>query len=211
MPVVAVILSNSKGQWLPTGQHQSQANGNRCIITRHDHQAALVRRASPDLSHVNGQQAVNNGPQGTHQARLGFLCSPVPRSSIPSGLSKGADSRTETEYLTHHLAECLVASFCQPRPSSLPSFRISHLTPVLGLVRLEPLAVRTQKSEATQLAPSTSLAGSYPGLIGQGLAIRKWLASGRHLKNRLLTPARQAMPVMIRPHFQPDPLTAALA
>ncbi|KAK1639950.1 hypothetical protein BDP81DRAFT_185822 [Colletotrichum phormii] len=43
------------------------------------------------------------------------------------------------------------------------------------------------------------------------LAIRIWLASGRHLKNRLLTPARQAMPVMIRPHFQPDPLTAALA
>ncbi|EXF81445.1 hypothetical protein CFIO01_13245 [Colletotrichum fioriniae PJ7] len=211
MPVVAVILSNGKGQWLPTGQHQSQANGNRCIIPRHDQQAALLRRASPGLSHVDGQQAVNNGPQGIHQARLGFLCSPVPRSSIPSGLSKGADSRTEREYLTQYLTERVVASFCQPRPSSLPSFQISHPTPVLGLVRLEPLVVRTQKSEATQLVPSTSLAGPCPGLIGQGLAIRIWLASGRHLKNRLLTPARQAMPVMIRPHFQPDPLTAALA
>ncbi|KXH66502.1 hypothetical protein CSAL01_11545 [Colletotrichum salicis] len=80
-----------------------------------------------------------------------------------------------------------------------------------GPVRLEPLAVKTQKSETIQLAPSTSLAGPCPGLVGQGLAIRIWLASGRHLKNRLLTPARQAMPVMIRPHFQPDPLTAALA
>ncbi|UQC74732.1 uncharacterized protein CLUP02_01384 [Colletotrichum lupini] len=55
---------------------------------------------------------------GTHQARLGFLCSPVPRSSIPSGLSKGADSRTETEYLTQYLAECLVASFSAGRQDS---------------------------------------------------------------------------------------------
>lgn len=70
MPVLAAALPNGKGPWLPTRQHPTQANGNRCNIPLHGFSRLEPWLGPPGLYHSTGQRAA---VPSSHNPRHGYL------------------------------------------------------------------------------------------------------------------------------------------